>query len=366
MSALYKRFIRKKSDKKAFERLRKLCGTQIMQWRYWETPDWYWDPDWNLDARQAPKRENKNDAIYHYGYDKQNRVVFIREAVLPGDEDDDCTFFFLRYSADTITGHQFLEKDLHSVFEATLSEGRVVQIEQGGFGEWDSKTISWRDRHVLKVTTSNQYEPGNKVVIETTYDKSGKVIAEIDRSKIKEKPLPKDVTLKSLEKEIRKSLVQAVVKTVVKLRIKKPVYCLALNYDCEGNPIMPPMLGVGLDSERQARLKKGGKDAKLDIWEPEQFSNFAKENTEFSDKKLERACDWYNRLLEKKGTNAPAHKLLNEVATELGNMDWTGKLNITDDFVAYAVDTDGADLQKNLKQSVPTERLKKLKAAKLI
>jgi hypothetical protein len=46
--------------------------------------------------------------------------------------------------------------------------------------------------------------------------------------------------------------------------------------------------------------------------------------------------------------------------------DWKGKLNTTDDFIVYAVDTDGADLRKNLKVSVPPKQLAKLKAARLI
>jgi len=99
------------------------------------------------------------------------------------------------------------------------------------------------------------------------------------------------------------------------------------------------------------------------------MSLFAKEKTDaviFADKKLQQACDFYNRLLEKKGDNAPAHKLLNIIAAELGRMDWTGKLNTTDDFIVYAVDTDLADLHRNLKQSVPADRLKKLKAAKML
>ena len=369
MSKLYKLWSKQRKDKKAYARLRKQCESKVARWDYWQTPDWHWDPDYELEERQSPERGRKEDALYRYGYDSHNRVIFIREAILSAEEDDDCTFYFLCYSGNTMLGSQFLGRDACSVLEATISEGRIVHVEQSGVGDWDSKTIEWQNGKVFKVTASNQYERGCKVVIEKTYDKKGRVIAEVDRSKIKEKPLPKGVTLKTLDGEIRQRLIQAVVKTVTKLKLKKPVYCLALNYDCEGNPIMPPMLGIGLDSERQARLKKGGKDAKLDIWEPEQMSLFAKVKTDeviFDDKKLQKTCDYYNRLLEKKDDNTPAHKLLNEVAAELGLMDWTGKLKTTEDFIAYAVDTDLADLQKNLKLSVPADRLKKLKAAKML
>ncbi|MEK7781640.1 MAG: hypothetical protein AAB370_09110 [Verrucomicrobiota bacterium] len=368
MSSLNKQLTEDPAVKKAFGRLRRRCKSNVARWEYWLWPDWHWIPDYLLEHHKSPKRTSRKKACYHYGYDAVGRVVFIREDFEPEDEDDG-TFYFLRYSGNTVSGFELLGGELYPVFEAALSNGRIVKLEQTRFDDWNTKIIEWREGSVFKVITTKKHDRSSKVVIEQTYNQKGKLIAEVDRSKIKEKPLPKGVTLKSLGDELQKRLIQAVVKTVTKHKLKKPVYCLALNYDCEGNPIMPPMLAIGLDSERQARLKKGGKDAKLDIWEPEQMSLFAKEETDeviFADKKLQQACDYYNRLLEKKGDNTPAHKLLNEIAAELGHMDWKGKLNTTDDFIAYAVDTDLADLQKNLKQSVPAVLLKKLKAAKML
>jgi hypothetical protein len=123
-----------------------------------------------------------------------------------------------------------------------------------------------------------------------------------------------------------------------------------------------------LESERQTILKRGDRYAKLDIWQPESFSNFATDKTILMDrdKSLDRACHLYNRELEYKGSDEPARKLILQVAADLAKMDWKGKLNTTDDFIIYAVDTDGADLRKNLKVSVPPKQLAKLKAARLI
>ena len=370
MSKLYDLFAREKArEKAAFSKLRKESEAKIVRWKYWDSPNWYWDPSDTLYYDCDPETATKADASTHYGYDSLGHVVLIRSSVLP-KPDDECTFYFLRHTRDSILIYHFIGIDaLYSVIEARVKNGQIVHLEQAGCGDWDTKDIEWKDGRVFKATTRREYERGNIAVVEATYDPKGNVIAEVDRSKIKETPLPKGVTLKSLEAEIRPRLIQAIVKTITKLKLKKPVYCLALNYDCEGNPIMPPMLGIGLESERIARLKKGGKDAKFDIWEPEQMSLFGKEETDeviFEDKKLEKSCDYYNRLLDKKDDNAPAKKLLNEVAAELCRMDWTGKLTPTQDFVAYAVDTEMVDLKKNLQHSVSPERLKKLKAAKMI
>ena len=231
---------------------------------------------------------------------------------------------------------------------------------------WDWKTIEWEGDKVRKVALGMH---GRKPFQEITYDKNGKVIEDIDLSKpIKRKPLPKGVTMATLEKEIRERLTNAVVQTVIKAKIKEPVYCLALNYDCEGNPLLLPELGIGLESNRRALLKRGGRDAKLAIWDAANFPMLGSNRTALMgrDKKLDRACDLYNRELEYKGSDEPARKLILQVAADLAKMDWNGKLKTTDDFIIFAVDTDGADLKKNLKLSVPPKQLAKLKAAKLI
>ena len=74
----------------------------------------------------------------------------------------------------------------------------------------------------------------------------------------------------------------------------------------------------------------------------------------------------YNRELEHDGSDEPARKLILQVAADLAKMDWKGKLNTTEDFIVYAVDTDMADLRKNLKLTVPAKTLAKLKAVKVL
>ena len=371
MNALDKIISAAKAEEKALPRLKLQYESKAVRWEYWGWPYWHWNPEEVFKSEgYIAKPTSKDKSLYDYGYDKHGRVIVIRYGRGWGKNFDNAHHHFLRYSGNKLTGIEYRGLSPWMKFEATLDGNQVVRLERSGAGVHDElKTITWNDGKVHKVVTHDR-EPLGAIITEVTYDTRGKVISDVDLSEVEEeKPLPKGVTLKTQAKEIRKRLVEAVVKTLTKLKLKQPVYCLALNYDCEGNPILPPMLAIGLDSERQARLKKGGKDAKLDIWEPEQMSLFAKEKTDeviSDDKKLQEACDYYNRLLEKQGDNAPAHKLLNEIAAELCRMNWKGKLNTTVDFIAYAVDTDLADLQKNLKQSVPADRLKKLKAAKML
>jgi len=382
MSALLDRFWSERKSK-AFGRLKRLCESKVVRWDYWDWPKWHWDPYYFLGKGWKPKRVQKNRAQWGYGYDKENRVVVIQQFGGIGNADNLHSMQFLRWSGNKIVGSEFLGATIYSgdrvagtdfklggdvadVFEATLSEGQIVRVERppGSSPPWDWKAITWCGD---KVATVLEGMRGRKPHRQITYDETGRELEDRDLTKpVKRKPLPKGVTMKSLAQEIRERLGKAVLATVTKAKVREPVYCLALNYDCEGNPLLPPELGLGLDSERKARLKRGGRDAKLDIWDPEEFSIFANKRTALRDKELEKACDLYNRELDYKGSDEPARKLILQVAADLAKIDWKGKLNITDDFIVYAVDTDGADLRKNLKLSVPANQLAKLKAAKLL
>jgi hypothetical protein len=375
MNPLLERF---HAEKKAFNRLKKLCESKVV-------PKWHWEPDYHLESRQKGKEVPKERAWFGHGYDKENRVVVSHRYSIGSNPRMLHAMTFLRWSGKKVIGSEFIaegisdERDivigsdfqvggvLLDVFEATLSEARIVRVEHLGTGQypvWDWKTITWQFDRVATVLEGMR---GRKAPRQITYSKEGEVIEDLDLTEpVKRKPLPKGVTMKSLVKEIRERLAKAVVATVTKAKVKEPVYCLALNYDCEGNPLLLPELGIGLASERQAKLKRGGRDAKLEIWEPEEFSIFANIKTELKDKELERACDLYNRELEYEGSDEPGRKLILQVAADLAKMDWKGKLSTTEDFVVYAVDTDLADLRKNLKLTVPAKTLAKLKAAKML
>ena len=381
MNPLLERF---HAEKNAFNRLKKLCESKVVRWKYWLWPDWYWEPDFFLGARQNSKPVKKEGAKFAFGYNNDNRVVVIRQFGGAGSRDGLHAMQFLRWSKKKIVGSIFFGATIYEgdsgnivagtdfrlggnvadCFEATLSEERIVRVERLLESWWEWKTIEWQGD---KVTTVLEGMRGRKAHRQNTYSKTGEVIEDLDLTDpVKRKPLPKGVTMKSLEKEIRERLAKAVVATVIKAKLKEPVYCLALNYDCEGNPLLLPELGIGLESDRQARLKRGGRDATLEIWEPEEFSIFANNRTELKDKALDRACDLYNRELESNGSVEPARKLILQVAGDLARMDWKGKLNTTEDFIVYAVDTDLADLRKNLKLTVPAKTLAKLRTAKML
>ena len=356
---------RHQTEEKAFARLRKSCELKVMRWEYWTEENWHWDPEHPLKYASKPysaKQTTKEKALCIYGFDQLGRVVVMKSGCLWKKDESVINHDFLRYSGNSLTGSRFFGNDLFYVYDARLNESRVVHLELFGPEPWSWKDIEWQGNRVAKVTIGN----GKKAEFEVAYDGSGRVISDIDLAKARIKPLPPGITLQSLSDEILKNLTDAVIKTASLANIKDAVYSLVLAYDGEGNGVFPVEIGFGLEAERQEWLRKHGPKARQKIWNPAEFKHYGKKHTQLRGKHLDKLSSMFNQELERRQSDAPARRLLNEVATKLGRTDWSGKLNTTDDFVVYAVDFELGDLKKNLKISVPTERLNKLKTAKLL
>jgi hypothetical protein len=346
-----------RKEENACKRLRKITEERVVRWEYWTGYHWHWKPSEYESVEKTAKRTTREKAWYTYSYDAQDRVIVIKFG-FPGDENPTPEEEFLSYSRDSIQSTKYYEEQLRDVAEATLVNGRITRVESGD--GWDS--IQWRGDKIARIQFG---EHRKKPVLEWCYDESGKRTGMYDLPrKLK---LPKGVTIASLAKSIHAHLTQLVPKIVAKAGIKQLVYCLALAYDGEGNGVVPPSLAIGLDSERQNWIRTKRKAAKEFIWNPEEFRQHETKKTSLpDDKKFERACEWYNQLLDRKGSDKPARELLNQVARDLAKLDWNGRLNTTDDFVVFAVDYEGGDLKKNLVKSVPPRILSRLKAAKFL
>ena len=179
-------------------------------------------------------------------------------------------------------------------------------------------------------------------------------------------PLPKDITPKKLKSTISERLSLVVPQLVAKANITEPIYCVALAYDGEGDDILPPQIGIGLESERARWSAEHGKIAKEWIWNPANFCHYEKPHTHLRDDALEEACDLLNSHLTERDSLAPAVRLLVEVAAQLNNTPWPDNVRKTADLVVYAVDLELGNLRKNMKACISPERFADLKNRKLI
>jgi len=364
-----------KFEKNAYQEVRALCMAEVVRWRYSQGMAWAWHPNIKDYRDKKPSSwrwtEIQEEADYAYGYDAQDRVRIVQWPLRMCREDgwrrpiED----FLRYSENRIEISEFDELKLRFVENVTLHQAHPVKVE-----EFDSDSVfeltsfEWRGDLLMQ---SRRRVPQFRLDIETVFDSLGRVKEEFevkqDGTRVLAgdviRPIPKGVTLKSLTDTVHKRLLISVPKTIRKAKLRGRFYCLALAYDGEGNGALPPTIGLGLESERTKWMRNEGPDAKGLLWNPAEFQHYEKPHTQINDEELQQACDWFNHKMERKGSDAPARKLLNTVAAELGRMSWKGKLNVTGDFIAFAVDFEGRDLEENMRLSASPRKLALLKRA---
>ena len=343
-----------------YKKIRDSVMPKVVRWEYFLEPAWHWHPTYEVTHQPATKKE----ANYGYGYDRSGRVIVIlSDMQLPPPTEE-----FLRYSGNVIEVSDFCKGSRRGVETVTLKNGRVVQQASAGWGQGPSvEYLTWDGDRATRMVRHLSFM---KNAVEFLYDDKSRNL----EAKFHIKPdgtrrpvdLPKGVKAKVLEERIRKGLVKGAYAMVSKAGIKETIYCLVLAYSGEGNDVFPPSLGIGLESERQKWLKQHGKEARHIIWNPENFFHHGKPHTEVDDEDYDEACDWYSIAMQQRSSDAAALKLINEIAAGLAKLNWSRAARITDDFVVFAVDLEGGDLQKNMKKSVPAAVLQKLKAGGLL
>ncbi len=324
-----------------------------------------------------------DDARYACGFDESDRLILIQHFASetafgkPGSEEPALQIIpsketlveeFISYrGAALVDVARFVRGDLQAMRRLTFTDRLLVEEE------------CFRDGCFLH--TRFKYE-GRRMVLQQSISEKGHAFYEIafgphdDQTYFRVRrdgtrfqlfqPLPKGMTLKSVKETTRDRLLAVVPQVVAAAKVAEPIYCLALAYDGEGSDALPPLLGIGLESERQRWQAERGNKAWQWVWNPAEFLHYEKPHTQLEDEALEEACDRMNSKLAECASMSPAIKLLVEVATELNRAVWPAEIQRTADFVAYAVDFELGSLRKNLKACVSSERLAELKAKKLL
>lgn len=191
------------------------------------------------------------------------------------------------------------------------------------------------------VTTRLAYDAGGTLVRVSEVPRGGSGSVVYERAA---RPLAP-----SLE-EMGRLLVGAIPELVGRLGVAKadPAFGLLLAYDAESpTSVLPPMLGIGLESER-ARWAKRARRSAEELWAPDALASFQDERLDF-DERVTTLGREIGQHLRKKATTEPARKLLVEVAKALCARDWSKTFPVTKDFVVYPLDLEMADLARNMK-----------------
>jgi hypothetical protein len=162
-------------------------------------------------------------------------------------------------------------------------------------------------------------------------------------SVVYQRPTKKQSTA-ALAKLIKTRLWEQIPRAFAAARVKKPVYCLVLAYDCE-NPgrYLPPQLALGFEEERRRWTQEHGKSAAAYLWNPAEFSLNGSKALTLGDRPLHNACDLFTQELALRDRIGPIVKLLVDICRELNRRDWSKTLT-----VVVPIDFECAHVARNL------------------
>lgn len=322
--------------------------------------------------------EKQGNALYACGFDANDRLIVLQDfdskTVFrkPGSKEPEMREvstgellieeFFAYQSEFVIDASRFVRGELQ-YFRRLVFEGNLLVEEESFRNErYNHTKFEYEgEEQVRQLSISEKGHVFHEIVLnQNGEDAYFRVRKDGTRFQLYQ-PWPKGITVKSVKQTIRDRLLALVPHVVAEAKIPEPIYCVVLAYDGEGD-ILPPLIGIGVESEREKWQSEHGKRAKEWVWNPAEFHHFEKSHTQLEDEALEEACDLLNSRLAEGGSSAPAIKLLVEVATELNRQFWPEEICRTADFIVYAVDFELGSLRKNLKASVPFDRLELLRS----
>ncbi len=133
--------------------------------------------------------------------------------------------------------------------------------------------------------------------------------------------------------------------------IRDKVYCIELSYQAVGD-YFPPSVVPGLESYRTSLLDSSDPNARYNIFAPVlQGQEWFREITDPDTLEICQQLEQEIQAGEKWQTGT---RILRDVAAALTRHDWAGILDVTSDFVVFAIDheMEGAQLDRVLGASV--------------
>lgn len=159
------------------------------------------------------------------------------------------------------------------------------------------------------------------------------------------RPRRKGQGIDDLRRTAVAELVRGVVELVRATAPDGPVYCLELSYQ-EVTQYFPPLITLGFERDRHRvrepdlvfrPMLSGGRT--LELPNPDSLA----------------ACRQFDQEIRSAQTWRMGEQMLREAAGTLTRQDWTGVMEVTDDFVAFALDPEMTELESALAASASAD-----------
>jgi hypothetical protein len=198
------------------------------------------------------------------------------------------------------------------------------------------------------------------------YDGAGRLLRieqlnESGQRRLLYKKREKGQTFRSIRQAATQRLIESIVERLRAENIGEKLCCIDLFYQ-SGSSHFPPIIFLSRDADRQKLLAANNPEAKYYIFNPgligEQWY------LEITDADTLEICSQLEQEIQSGQKWDAATGILREVAATLTHFDWSNILNITPDFVVFAIDweVEGDDLANVLKASASKDQLREWKA----
>jgi hypothetical protein len=198
------------------------------------------------------------------------------------------------------------------------------------------------------------------------YDDAGRLLRieqlnESEQRHLLYKKREKGQTFKSIRQAAIQKLIEAIVERLRTEHISEKLCCIELFYQ-SGSSHFPPTIFLCREADRQALLASNNPEAKYYIFSPGLMGE--PWYLEITDPDVLEICSQLEQEIQSGQKWDAATGILREVAAALTHFDWRNSLNITPDFVVFAIDweVEGDHLADVLRASASKDQLREWKA----
>lgn len=245
-----------------------------------------------------------------------------------------------------------------ALYEWLGPNGRFVVLEHYVYeGDRLAKILAYCE------TPQGSEDPSHEFEDRFSYDEAGKLL-QIERlhnygvSETLYRRRPKGQTFAMLRAEATQKLTEAIVERLRTAKIQERLYCVELSYR-EVTHYFPPYIIPGPESFRQELLNSGDLDARYYIFAPVVQSPMGPDQwLEITAPETLEICQQLEQAIQTGSKWTMARRILRDVAAALTRHDWTGALDVTDDFVVFAIDHEMNELTDALRASASKEQMR--------
>jgi hypothetical protein len=237
--------------------------------------------------------------------------------------------------------------ELTGVGVPQFENGRIATMHwhrfdpRDGF-QWRRERFAYDGERLVTVDFDSSDPDRDPVRQEVVWDPDGeigRVLVHVGDRRSTGYMRPPQGGIAPVRRRVEAGLVERIAAWVIRRAPEEAVWALAILYDAEGNPVLPPSLGLAVDADR---------DDDPDVqFNPAEWDLMDAEPDELGDAAFAEDCQLLNQHWDATGSYTAGRGLLLRVAGELADRDWSAVLKPTADFEVFATDLELEDLARN-------------------